>query len=90
MLELDITIYRHQCNLPDEINIKDCQGVMVEHSSPFMAYPATTMNYQPLYVVVDTHSEGTSFAQLNVDCRHYGSIPPTIYIALSNIACDHQ
>jgi len=55
MLELDITIYRHQCNLPEEINIKDCLGATVEHSSPFMAYPTTTMNYQPLCVVVNTH-----------------------------------
>jgi len=54
VLELDITIYRHQCNLLDEINIKDCLGATVEHSSPFMAYPTTTMNYQPLCVVVDT------------------------------------
>lgn len=55
MLELDITIYRHQCNLPDEINIKDCLGARVKHSCPFMAYPATTMNCQPLRVMVDTH-----------------------------------
>jgi len=38
-----------------EINIKDRLGATVEHSSPFMAYPAGTMNYQPLCVVVDTH-----------------------------------